>query len=130
MRLYTTILLAALVSLALVLLGYWWAPFAIGVLTGVIIGRLGIAAATGAAIGLASWLIPLAVAHSRYGLGPTATALAAIMGFDAKPAVPVVLTLLVATLFGVSGAWLGAAARGLTPWASGDSFRRTKQAGR
>lgn len=130
MRLYTTILIAALASLALVLLGYWWAPFAIGVLTGVVIGRVGVAAATGAGIGLASWLIPLAVAHSRYGLGPTAGALAAIMGFSGKAAVPVVLTLVVATLLGLTGAWLGSAARGLTPWASGDSFRRTEQASR
>lgn len=130
MRLYTTILLATLISLALVLLGYWWAPFVVGLAIGVVAGRTWLALSAGAGIGLLSWLIPLAVAHSRYGLAPTASALAAIMGFTGKSSVPVVLTLAVATLLGLSGAWLGAAARGLTPWASGDSFRRTKQAGR
>ena len=130
MRLYITILVAALTSLALVLLGYWWAPFAVGLVTGALAGRARIALPAGAGIGLLSWLIPLAVAHAGYGLGPTATALAAIMGFDGKAAVPVILTLLVATRLGLTGAWLGSAARGLTPWASGDRFRPTDQAGR
>jgi hypothetical protein len=70
------------------------------------------------------------VAQAGYGLGPTATALAAIMGFDGKAAVPLVLTLLVATLLGLTGAWLGSAARGLTPWSTGDRFRRTDQTNR
>lgn len=130
MRLYVTILIAALIALALVLLGYWWAPFAVSLVTGAIAGRARVALAAGAGIGLISWLIPLAVAHTRYGLGPTATALAAIMGFDRKAAVPLILTLLVATLLGLTGAWLGSAARGLTPWASGDRFRRTDHASR
>lgn len=130
MRLYTTILLAALVSLALVLLGFWWAPFAVGLLLGVVAGRPGIALAMGAGTGLASWLVPVLVAHSRYGLGPSAAALAAIMGFGGKSAVPVVLTLVVATLLGLTGAWLGSAVRGLTPWPSGDRFRRTEHADR
>lgn len=123
MRLYTTILLAALASLALVLLGFWWAPFAVGLVVGVLAGRTWLALSAGTGIGLLSWLVPLAVAHSRYGLGPTAGALAAIMGFDGKAAVPVVLTLAVATLLGLTGAWLGSAARGLTPWPGGDRFR-------
>ena len=128
MRLYTAILVAALGSLALVLLGFWWAPFAVGLVAGAAVARPRLTVPAAAAIGLVSWALPLAVAHSRYGLGPTASALAAIMGFAGKAGVPVVLTLVVATLLGATGAWLGSAARGLTPWAGGDTFRRTKQA--
>jgi len=127
-RLYTAILVAALGSLALVLLGFWWAPFAVGLVAGAAIARPRLTVPAAAAIGLVSWALPLAVAHSRYGLGPTASALAAIMGFAGKAGVPVVLTLVVATLLGATGAWLGSAARGLTPWPGGDTFRRTKQA--
>jgi len=112
-RLYITLMLAALATLAAVLLGVWWAPFAVGVITGAVVGRARIAIPAGAAVGLLSWLVPLAVAHGRYGLGPTASALAAIMGFDHQPLVPIVLTLAVGTLLGVTGAWLGSAARGL-----------------
>jgi len=66
---------------------------------------------------VAAWLVPLAAAHARYDLGPTAQSLAAIMGFAHKAAVPVVLTLLVGTLLGVTSAWVGSAARSLLPWA-------------
>lgn len=125
MRLYTTILVAGLVSLALVLLGFWWAPFAVGLVVGAVAPRPWVALPAGAGVGLLSWLIPLGVAHSRYGLGPTAGALAAIMGFDGKAPLPVVLTLVVATLLGLAGAWLGSAARGLTAAAAGDRLRRT-----
>lgn len=113
MRLYVTLLIAALVSLACVLLGLWWAPFALGVITGAVVGRARVAIPAGAVVGLLSWLVPLTAAHGRYGLGPTASALAAIMGFDHQQVVPVVLTLAVGTLLGLTGAWLGSAARGL-----------------
>ena len=113
MRLYITLLLATLAALAAVLLGVWWAPFAVGVITGAVVGRARVAIPAGAGVGFLSWLVPLAVAHGRYGLGPTAQALAAIMGFDHQQVVPVVLTLVVGTLLGLTGAWLGAAARGV-----------------
>jgi hypothetical protein len=110
-RLYVTLLLGALIALAAVLLGYWWAPFAIGLLVGAIVRRGRIAIPAGALLGLVSWLVPLAAAHSRYGLGRTAAALAAIMGLDHQQLVPVVLTLVVGALLGLTGAWLGASAR-------------------
>lgn len=113
LRLYITLLLAALASLAAVLLGVWWAPFAVGLITGAVVGRARIAIPAGAAVGLLSWLVPLAVAHGRYGLGPTASALAAIMGFDHQQVVPVVLTLAVGILLGLTGAWAGSATRSL-----------------
>jgi hypothetical protein len=110
-RLYVSILLAALAALAGVLLGFWWAPFAAGLALGAVDPRARLTVPVGAGIGLLAWAIPLAVAHGRYGLGPAARSLAAIMGFDHQAAVPVVLTLVVGTLLGVTGAWLASAAR-------------------
>lgn len=122
MRLYGMLLLGALVALAGVLLGLWWAPFVVGLALGAAVRRARIALAGGAGIGLLAWLVPLAVAHVRYGLGPTATSLAAIMGFGHQAAVPVVLTLLVGTLLGLTGAWLASAIRSLTARRGSDSF--------
>ena len=113
MRLYVTLLLAALLALAGVLLGLWWAPFVVGLALGAVTQRARIAVPAGAAIGLLAWLIPLAVAQERYGLGPTAQSLAAIMKFDHQAALPIALTLLVGTLLGLTGAWLASAGRGL-----------------
>jgi hypothetical protein len=56
-------------------------------------------------------LFPLAAVESRYGLGPTADSLAAILGAGHQAAVPVIATLLVGTLLGLTGAWLGSAGR-------------------
>ena len=111
MRLYVTLLLAALLALAGVLLGLWWAPFVVGLLLGAITQRARIAVPAGAAIGLVAWLVPLAVAQERYGLGPTAESLAAIMKLDHQAAFPIALTLLVGTLLGLTGAWLGSGMR-------------------
>ncbi|TMC52629.1 MAG: hypothetical protein E6J20_10535 [Chloroflexi bacterium] len=115
MRLYVALLLAALLALAGVLLGWWWAPFVTGLVFSAQERRARIAVPAGAAIGLCSWLIPLAVAHERYGLGATAQSLAAVMGFGHQGAIPVVLTLLVGTLLGLAGAWLASAVRGVVP---------------
>lgn len=113
MRLYVAMLLSAFAVLAGVLLGVWWAPFVVGLALGTIVPRARVAIPAGAGIGLLAWLVPLAVGHGRYGLGPTAQSLAAIMGFAHQAAVPVVLTLLVGTLLGLTGAWLGSAGRSL-----------------
>ena len=122
MRLYTAILLSVLVALAGVVLGYWWLPFPVAAVLGAVAGRTTIALSAGAATGLLAWLVPLAVIQERYELDATANSLAAVMGFAHLPAIPVVLTLVVGTLLGLTGAWLGVAARGLTPAAAGDSF--------
>ena len=63
----------------------------------------------GAAVGALAWTSPLVVEHVRYGLGPTATAIAAIMGLTGASDLPVALTIVVGTLLGTSGAWLGSA---------------------
>ena len=111
MKLYIAILLAALAALAGVLLGAWWAPFPVCLLLGAIGRRARVALPAGLLIGLAAWLIPLAVENVRYGVAATASSLAAIMGFGHQGVLPGVLTLLVGTLLGGTGAWLGSAAR-------------------
>ena len=113
MRLYVAILLAVLAALACVLWGLWWAPFVVGLALGAVHPRARFALPAGAATGLIAWLVPLAAAQSRYGLEPTARSLAAIMGFGHQALLPTILTLLVGTLLGLAGAWLGSAARAL-----------------
>lgn len=110
MRRLAAILLAILVSFTAVLMGVWWAPFAIAVVVGILERRARIAVPVGAVLGLAAWSVPLATAHLQYGLRPTAESLAAIMGFS-QPAIPVALTCVVGLLLGLSGAWLGSALR-------------------
>jgi hypothetical protein len=108
---------AAVVCLVLatagVLLGVWWAPFAFGFAFGVVQPRARIALPVGAAIGFVGWLFPLAAMDARSGLGPAAESLAAILGAGHQAAIPVILTLLIGTLLGLTGAWLGSAGRTL-----------------
>ncbi|HVH64087.1 MAG TPA: hypothetical protein VNA65_10860 [Candidatus Dormibacteraeota bacterium] len=103
--------IAAVVAVAGVFLGAWWLPFLAGAALGAAVTRARWAVPLGAACGLFAWLLPLAVDHVRYGLGSSANALAAIMGFDHAGAIPVVLTLLVGTLLGLTGAWVASGAR-------------------
>jgi hypothetical protein len=109
-RLYGSVLLGALLALTGVLFGLWWAPFVVGLAVPLVARRARVAVPIGAGIGLLSWLVPLAVGQVRYGLGPTSDSLAAIMGFGRAGAVPVVLTLVVGTLLGLTGAWVATAA--------------------
>ena len=124
MRLYATLLLGALAALVGVAFGLWWAPFVVGLAVGAIAGRARLAVPAAAVIGLLSWLFPLAAVHARYGLGPTASSLAAIMGFDHAGAVPVILALIVGALLGLTGGWLGSAVRAVVaPNARVDGLR-------
>jgi len=111
MRSTATLIAGVIISLAGVLLGAWWAPYTIGIAIGIVEPRARRAVTLGAAAGLLSWLLPLIAGQVRYGLGPAAGSLATIMGFGHQGAIPVVLTLLVGLLLGLSGAWLGSAAR-------------------
>ena len=113
MRLYVALLLGALIGLAGVVLGMWWAPFVVGIAVGAAYPRAPIAITAGAGIGLLAWSVPLAAADGRYGIGPTAESLATIMGFGQQALIPVVLTLAVGTLLGAGGAWLACAGRRL-----------------
>jgi hypothetical protein len=107
------VLTAALVGLAGVLLGLWWAPFVAGAFIGLVTTRGRVAVPAGALMGAVAWLLPLAAIQVRYGVGPTASNLAAIMGFGHQAALPVVLSLMVGALLGLTGAWLASAARHL-----------------
>ena len=111
MRWLGGLLLFPILAYLAVMLGAWWAPFLFGLMFGIIQPRARIAVPFGALIGLVAWLIPLISSDSRYGLGPTSESLAAIMGFGHQGAIPVVLTLVVGLLLGLTGAWLGSAGR-------------------
>ena len=113
MKLLATVILAAIISVAGVLAGAWWAPFVAGLVIGAVHPRARFAVPAGAAIGLLGWALPLAAVQVQYGAGSAAESLAAIMGFSHKAAIPVVLTCLVAALLGLTGAWLGSATRSL-----------------
>lgn len=96
-----------------VALGVWWLTFAVGLAAGLLLARARWAILTGAGSGLLGWGLLLAPEQLQYGLGPTASSLAAIMGFTGASAVPVVLTCIVGLLLGLTGAWLGSAVRTL-----------------
>ena len=102
---------AAAICCAGVIFGAWWVTFLAGVALGAVIpARLAMPAASLA--GLLAWGVLLAWEQWRYGLGPAAHSLAAIMGFTQfGPVVPVVLTCLVGLLLGLTGAWAGVATR-------------------
>lgn len=114
-RFATVLVGAAAVGLMGVLLGAWWAPFVAGFAAGVLLPRARWAILVGAVSGLVAWGVPLEAAQLQYGLGPTATSLAAIMGFNGAATIPVVLTLVVGLLLGLTGSWLGSAGRSLYP---------------
>jgi hypothetical protein len=92
-----------------VLTGLWWLTFPAGLVIGASGARARVAIPTGALAGLIAWALPLAYDQARYGMGPTAGSLAAIMGFTNQPVAPVILTCLVGVLLGLTGAWLSSA---------------------
>ena len=90
--------------------GAWWIVFVIGLAVGIVLPARG-AIIFSALFGLAVYVEPLLRDHLIYGLGPTATSLAAIMGYPHQPAIPIVLTCALGLLLGLAGAWLGSASR-------------------
>jgi hypothetical protein len=113
MRALAVVMLAAIVSIAGVLAGAWWAPFTVGLAIGFVQPRARFALPVGAVVGLLAWALPLAAVQIQYGAGSAAQSLAAIMGFGHQGAIPVVLTCVVGLLLGLTGAWLGSSARSL-----------------
>lgn len=111
MRTAMLVLTAFLVGLAGVLFGYWWAPFATGAFIGLVANRGRFAIPAGGLVGVVAWLLPLAAIQARYGIGPTAGSLAAIMGFGRQGMLAIVLTVVVGALLGLTGAWLASAVR-------------------
>ena len=111
---FVVVLLAGVaISLIGILIGDWWFAFAAGLFIGAVIAPARIAVPTGALAGLLGWVLVLTADHVRYGIGPTAASLAAIMGFTGQSVIPVVLTVVVGLLLGLTGAWLASALRGL-----------------
>ena len=109
----------ALVMLASVPLGLWWLTFPGAVAVGASVTRARTAIGTGALLGFIAWALPLQSIQLQYGLQPAADALAAIMGYKGAALIPIVLTVLVGTLLGASGAWLGSSGRTVVlsrPW--------------
>jgi hypothetical protein len=102
-----------LLSLSGMWLGLWWVTFAAAVAVGLALPRTWLALVAGAVSGAVAWSEPLVAAQAQYGIAPTATALAAIMGVKGAALVPIALTVLTGVLLGLSGAWLGAAVRAL-----------------
>lgn len=107
--------IALIVAVAGVLWGAWWAPFVVGVAIGIVQGRARTAIPLGALTGLIAWVLPLARLDLSYGVGPAAASIAAIMGFSRQGLIPILLTLLVGTLLGLTGAWLATAVRRVAP---------------
>ena len=107
------LILALIISVVGVLAGAWWAPFVAGFVIGAVQPRARFAIPAGAVIGLVGWTVPLVALQLQYGAGEAASSLAAIMGFGHQGAIPIILTLAVGLLLGLTGAWLGSAARSL-----------------
>ena len=106
-------LIGVAISLTGLLIGAWWVTFVAGLLLGAFIGRGRVAIPAGALAGLVAWGIGLAILQVYFGLGRSASSLAAIMGFTGQTAIPLVLTCVVGLLLGLTGAWLASALRGL-----------------
>jgi hypothetical protein len=98
---------AALVTGVTAQLGLWFVPFVTGVLAGLLSLRwrhVVLAAAAGA---VAGWGLPLWILALRgFPSGATARAIAAFAGLPPFAAVTVLVTLLLAFLQSVAGAWL------------------------
>jgi hypothetical protein len=105
------LLVGTAISLIGLLIGDWWLTFPAGLLVGVAIAPAKLAVPTGALAGLLGWVLPLAALQGRYGIGPAAGSLAAVMGYTGQSAVPLILTSLVGLLLGLTGAWLASATR-------------------
>ncbi len=111
MKVAAAVILALIASLAGVMVGAWWMPFVGGLAIGIVQPRARFAIPAGAVVGVLAWALPLALLQVQYGAGATAGSLAAIMGFGHQSTIPIALTLVVGLLLGLTGAWLGSAAR-------------------
>jgi hypothetical protein len=110
-KVVAAVILALIASLAGVMVGAWWMPFVGSLAIGVVQPRARFAVPAGAVVGVLGWGLPLALLQVQYGAGAAAGSLAAIMGLGHQGTIPVVLTLVVGLLLGLTGAWLGSAGR-------------------
>ncbi len=112
-RRLATFVVVALVVAATAAVGLWFVPFVAGVAAGLLSLRQPRVVAAAVAGAVAGWALPLWILALR-GLpaGATARAIAALAGIPPYAAVAVVVTLLLAALQALGGAWL---ARALAP---------------
>jgi hypothetical protein len=95
-------------------IGLWFVPFIVGVLAGfaMFVGRwrLRVTLASAAAMAVIGWGVPLGLA-ARGGEpeGATARVVAALLGIPPHAVVGVAVTLLIAAVQALVGAWLGVA---------------------
>lgn len=116
------LLAGVLLIIAGALLGWWFMPFAAGVLAG-LANRVGrwptrVALPAVAIVAALGWAVPMvwSVLHGQPYVA-VARVIAALLGLPANPAVGIALTLIVAVVQAVVGYWLG---RALTPMPAGD----------
>lgn len=95
------------------LAGLWWVATPTGLAIGLLVPRTGTALVVAAVVGVLGWGIPLAVQALSVPIGRTAAVVAGIMGLGSNGAIVVVVTLVVALLFAIAGAWVGSAIRRL-----------------
>ncbi len=98
------------------LLGLWWMVVLVGVLAGLLAPGARTALVVGGLAALLGWGLPLAWQAVVMGqpVSDQASVVGAILGLGANQGVLVIaLTLLIAVVLGVAGAWVGAALRPL-----------------
>jgi hypothetical protein len=111
--------LLALVAVTVVVagtaeLGAWWVPFLIGLAAGAALSRYALLSVPFAVLAaVLGWALPLwALALAGLPAGATARTIAGLSGLPPYAAVTIVVTLLLAALQVLAGAWL---ARALLP---------------
>lgn len=95
-------------------IGLWFVPFIVGALAGfaMYLGRwrLRVTLSAAAAMAVAGWAVPLALAARRgQPEGATARVVAALLGLPPHAAMGIAVTLLIAAVQALAGAWLGLA---------------------
>ncbi len=96
------------------LFGLWWLATVLGVVLGLSLLRAGVAIATAAIAGVLGWGLPLLQQSLSLPIGRAASVVAGIMGFGAgNGAIVIAVTLLLALLLAVTGAWVGSTFRRL-----------------
>ena len=111
--------LAVVAVWAATVVGWWWAALPVAALLGGFLPARGWAWTTGLASGLLGWALPLAWVGRSGQLLHASTDLSSLMGYHFGP-LAIVVTVLVGTLLGLCGVWLGRVVRS---WVAPSSHR-------
>ncbi len=94
--------------------GLWWAPLLAGFVIGVILRGGRVIVVTAGLVVVLGWALPLAWQALHNPIGKVAMVVAGILGLNTTSGpVVIVVTLVLALLLGLAGAWVGAALRRL-----------------